>query len=230
MIARLRSLTTQWTSIVPALAVVLLAFTWGRDLPGAIVALVTLVLAGAVLAAVHHAEVVAHRVGEPFGSLVLAVAVTVIEVALIVTLMVGRRRQELDAGPGHGLRGRDDHLQRHRRPVPARRLTPPRPRGLQRRGHGRRPGDRRHPGHAQPGLPTFTTSKPGPEFSAAQLTFAAIASLVLYGLFVDDPDRAASRLLPADHPSGRGDRRRTTTPTRRPPAPPGPVWGCSASP
>ena len=45
-------------------------------------------LAGAVLAAVHHAEVVAHRVGEPFGSLVLAVAVTVIEVALIVTLMV----------------------------------------------------------------------------------------------------------------------------------------------
>ena len=41
-----------------------------------------------MLAAVHHAEVVAHRVGEPFGSLILAVAVTVIEVALIVTLMV----------------------------------------------------------------------------------------------------------------------------------------------
>jgi Ca2+:H+ antiporter len=41
-----------------------------------------------VLAAVHHAEVVALRVGEPFGSLVLAVAVTVIEVALIVTLML----------------------------------------------------------------------------------------------------------------------------------------------
>ena len=45
-------------------------------------------LVGAVLAAVHHAEVVAHRVGEPFGSLVLAVAVTVIEVGLIVTLMI----------------------------------------------------------------------------------------------------------------------------------------------
>ena len=50
--------------------------------------MVGLFLVGAVLAAVHHAEVVAHRVGEPFGSLVLAVAVTVIEVALIVTLMV----------------------------------------------------------------------------------------------------------------------------------------------
>ncbi|MGY1681059.1 hypothetical protein [Geodermatophilus sp. SYSU D01176] len=47
-----------------------------------------LVLTGAVLSAVHHAEVEAHRVGEPFGSLVLAVAVTVIEVARIVTLMV----------------------------------------------------------------------------------------------------------------------------------------------
>ena len=43
---------------------------------------------GAVLAAVNHAEVVAHRVGEPFGSLLLAVAVTIIEVGLIVTLMI----------------------------------------------------------------------------------------------------------------------------------------------
>ena len=72
VIVRLRSLVTQWTFVVPVVAVVVLAFTWGRDLPGAVVVLVTLVLAGAVLAAVHHAEVVAHRAGEPFGSLVLA--------------------------------------------------------------------------------------------------------------------------------------------------------------
>lgn len=39
MITRLRSLTTQWTLLVPVLAVVLLLFTWGRDLPGAAVAL-----------------------------------------------------------------------------------------------------------------------------------------------------------------------------------------------
>lgn len=45
------------------------------------------VLIGCVLAAVHHAEVIAHRVGQPFGALVLAIAVTVIEVALIVSLM-----------------------------------------------------------------------------------------------------------------------------------------------
>ena len=41
-----------------------------------------------MLAAVHHAEVVAHRVGEPFGTLVLAVAVTVIEVSLILSMMM----------------------------------------------------------------------------------------------------------------------------------------------
>ena len=42
----------------------------------------------AVFASVHHADVVAHRVGEPYGTLVLALAITVIEVALIVSLML----------------------------------------------------------------------------------------------------------------------------------------------
>ena len=45
-------------------------------------------LVGIVLAAVHHAEVVAHKVGEPFGTLILAVSVTVIEVGLILSLML----------------------------------------------------------------------------------------------------------------------------------------------
>ena len=45
-------------------------------------------LAGAVFVAVHHAEVVAHRVGEPFGTLVLVLAVTAIETALILSMMV----------------------------------------------------------------------------------------------------------------------------------------------
>ncbi len=88
MLTRLRAFMAAWTTTVPVLAVVLLILTWGRALPAAVVVLVTLVLAGSVLAAVHHAEVVAHRVGEPFGSLVLAIAVTIIEVALIVTLMI----------------------------------------------------------------------------------------------------------------------------------------------
>ena len=47
------------------------------------------VLLGNVMAAVHHAEVVAIRVGEPFGTLILALAVTVIEVGLIISMMLG---------------------------------------------------------------------------------------------------------------------------------------------
>src|SRR6476620_7442268 len=85
---RAMSKVLSWTVLVPALAAVLLVFTWGRNIGVVVQVLVALALAGAVLAAVNHAEVVAHRVGEPLGSLVLAVAVTIIEVGLIVTLMI----------------------------------------------------------------------------------------------------------------------------------------------
>ena len=74
-----RTTTLVWR-VLPVVALVALVATWGRDIGIAVVVVVAFLLAGAVLAAVHHAEVVAHRVGEPFGSLVLAVAVTVIEV------------------------------------------------------------------------------------------------------------------------------------------------------
>lgn len=47
------------------------------------------VLIGSVISAVHHAEVVAHKVGEPFGTIILALAITVLEVGLIVSMMVG---------------------------------------------------------------------------------------------------------------------------------------------
>src|SRR3954470_18193116 len=83
---RLRSIP--WTTVLPVVGALTLAVTWGTKPGTAVLLVVAAVLIGAVLAAVHHAEVVAHRVGEPFGSLLLAVAVTVIEVGLIVTLMV----------------------------------------------------------------------------------------------------------------------------------------------
>ncbi len=72
------------TAGTPVVALVLLALVWGRALAPWAVPVVALALVGAVLVAVHHAEVVAHRVGEPFGSLILAVAVTVIEVGLTI--------------------------------------------------------------------------------------------------------------------------------------------------
>ena len=77
-----------WSLAVPAVGLATLAATWGRDLPAVLAAAVGAVLVVAVLAAVHHAEIVAARVGEPFGTLTLAIAVTVIEVALILTLML----------------------------------------------------------------------------------------------------------------------------------------------
>jgi Ca2+:H+ antiporter len=77
-----------WRVAVPVLAIVALGATWGGEPGSLVLGLVGVLLAGSVLAAVHHAEVVAHCVGEPFGALILAVAVTVIEVGLIVTLMV----------------------------------------------------------------------------------------------------------------------------------------------
>ena len=46
------------------------------------------IMLGAVFAAVHHADVIAHRVGEPYGTLVLTLAVTIIEVALIESIVL----------------------------------------------------------------------------------------------------------------------------------------------
>ena len=85
-----------WTILFPALGLIAIAISlYAFGTLGTILA--TAVLIGAVLAAAHHAEVVAHRVGEPFGTLVLAVAVTVIEVSLIVSLMLS------DAGDASAL-------------------------------------------------------------------------------------------------------------------------------
>ena len=77
-----------WHKVVPfAAAALLLAALWLPSGPILTVAC-TVMLLTAVVSAVHHAEVVAHRVGEPYGTLVLALAVTAIEVALIVSLML----------------------------------------------------------------------------------------------------------------------------------------------
>lgn len=184
MITWLRSLARRWTIPVPVLAVVLLILTWHRAMPGPVIALVTVVLAGSVLAAVHHAEVIAHRIGEPLGSLVLAIAVTVIEVALIVTLMA-------DGGDKSSTLARDTVFAavmitcngivgicllvaslRHGTAV----FNP--------EGSGAALATVATLATLSLVLPTFTTSKPGPEFSTLQLTFAALSSLILYGLFV----------------------------------------------
>ncbi len=184
MTALLRSRLTDWTLVVPVLALLVLVVTWGRDLPGLIIVVVAALLGGAVLAAVHHAEVVAHRVGEPYGSLVLAVAVTVIEVALIVTLMIsGAEKTQALARDTvfaavmitcNGILGLSLLLGALRRRVAV--FNP--------EGTGGALATVITLATLSLVIPTFTTTRPGPEFSPAQLAFAAVASLALYGLFV----------------------------------------------
>jgi Ca2+:H+ antiporter len=173
-----------WTTVAPVLALVALASSWGRDPGPVLVVVVAVALVGAVLAAVHHAEVVAHRVGEPFGSLVLAVAVTVIEVGLIVTLMVSGGDEAASLARDtvfaavmitcNGILGLSLLLGAVRHGVVS----------FNREGTGAALATVATLATMCLVLPTFTTSRPGPEFSTAQLTFAALASLVLYGAFV----------------------------------------------
>jgi len=175
--------TRAWTTVLPLLALAVLVPTWGRYLSVALSVVVGAVLVGAVLAAVHHAEVVAHKVGEPFGSLLLAVAVTVIEVALVVTLMVAGgddvstlARDTVFAAVMITLNGIVGlalvvgALKHH--------LAVFNPEGT---------GSALATVIALAGvtlvLPRFTDDT-GPTFTGSQLAFAAVASLVLYGMFV----------------------------------------------
>ncbi|MCX4695002.1 calcium:proton antiporter [Streptomyces sp. NBC_01408] len=216
-----RSPLTDWTVVVPVVALAALVFSWGRDLPPWAVALVSLCLAGAVLAAVHHAEVVALRVGEPFGSLVLAVAVTVIEVALIVTLMAdgGAKASSLARDTVfaavmitcNGIVGMSLLAGALRNRVAV----------FNAEGSGAALATVATLAVLSLVLPTFTTSKPGPEFSTAQLTFAAVASLALYGLFITvQTVRHRDYFLPVDTRPHRTESARPATPAASTPATP----------
>jgi Ca2+:H+ antiporter len=174
----------QWTVLAPLLALVVLAATWTRHGHPATLIVIGILLVAAVLSAVHHAEVVAHRVGEPLGSLVLAVAVTVIEVGLIVMLMVG-------GGPGASSYARDTVFA-------AVMITLNGIVGLSLLAGALRhrtvsfnasgSGAALAPVVTLAGvclvLPGFTVSEAGLEYSTSQLAFAAVASLSLYCGFV----------------------------------------------
>lgn len=143
-----------------------------------------LVLAGTVLAAVHHAEVVAERVGEPFGTLILALAVTIIETGLIVSLM-------LAAPEGSSALARDTV-------VAASMIILNLLLGLCLIAAGRRREEQRFIRTGANAalstiaallvltlvLPNFTTSVSGPVYSFTQLAFVAGFALILYLTFV----------------------------------------------
>jgi len=196
-VTRVRSL--RWTTAAPLLALAVLSLTWGDKPKTAMVIVVGVFLAAGVLAAVHHAEVVAHRVGEPFGSLVLAVAVTIIEVALIVTLMISGGKETASLARDtvfaaamitvNGILGISLLVAAFRDRVAT----------FNAEGTGAALATVATLATLTLVLPRFTTGRPGPEFSGAQLAFAAIAALALYGLFVlMQTVRHRDYFLPAD--------------------------------
>jgi len=171
-----------WAWPLAAWLVLPAAFTLGTG--GPLGALAGIVLIATVFAAVYHAEVVAHRTGEPFGTLVLALAVTVIETALIVSVMLaapadnaGLARDTMFAAVmivcngivgacllGGGARHHEQTFQLQGASAALAVLAALTVLTLI--------------------IPNVATTVPGPQFSTAQLVFAATVSLVLYGAFV----------------------------------------------
>lgn len=172
-----------WSWAFPLLAWLLLGLKTVMPVNGLLLPLFILALGGAVFAAVHFAEVIAHRVGEPFGTLVLAIAVTIIEVALIVSVM-------LTGGPDKAALARDTVFS-------AVMIVCTGVVGACTLIGAARHGEQEFRIQGANGalavlaalsvltmvLPNYT-SGPGATFSIAQLKFVAIESLVLYGVFV----------------------------------------------
>lgn len=177
-------MTRRLTFVAPAVGIVALLLSWNRDLSGAVFAVVLIVLALIVVSAVYHAEVVARRVGEPLGALVPALALTVIEVALIVAVMLDSQGEPSSlAGDTvfavvlitcNGIIGLSLLVAAFRHGISS----------FNAEGAGAALAAVAALATLTLVVPTYTTSTAGPTLTGAQLTFAALASLVLYGLFV----------------------------------------------
>ena len=170
-----------WTWAAPLAGWLAVIASFGAEVPAPVLALA---LVATVLAAVHHAELIAHRVGEPFGTFVLAIAVTIIELGLIVTLMAA-------AGEGAATLARDTVFAavmiilnglvglciligalRHREQT------------FQQTGVSASLATLSALTVLTLVLPNFTSSEPGPVYAPSQLGFVAVVSFLLYATFV----------------------------------------------
>jgi Ca2+:H+ antiporter len=184
LIRRLFSNTPLWSVGMPLAACGMLAAFWGREQGWLMLSAAAGALLATVMIAVHHAEVIAHRVGEPFGTLVLALAVTVIEASLIVSMM-------LAGGDNTAALARDTVFAtvmiicngviglclllgslKHRVIAFNSEGTTPALAVLATLSV------------LTMVLPDYTSSTPGPTLSNPQLAFAGIISLILYGIFI----------------------------------------------
>lgn len=176
-------LLLQWTTIIPLLA-------WGLFFSGFVNdAAIFQIIAGfvlilSVMSAVHHSEIIAHRVGEPYGTIILAVAVTIIEVSIIVSLMVsgGSEASSLARDTVFsatmlilngivglclfigGLKYNEQNFSKHSATIALVSLVAIVVLTMV--------------------FPSFTTSVSGPYYSVPQLIFVSISCLVIYAVFL----------------------------------------------
>jgi Ca2+:H+ antiporter len=179
---------TAW--LFPVLSVIFFAvatalgITFTPSAAGLVFAVVLLIiLFGTVFAAVHHAEVIAQKIGEPYGTLLLTLAVTIIEVALIATIMLGEKPVPTLARDTvfavvmivcnglvgvciliGGLRYREQDVQVTGSSLYLSVLSVLATITLI--------------------MPNYTLTTPGPSYSAAQLGFVSVVTVILYGVFL----------------------------------------------
>jgi Ca2+:H+ antiporter len=173
-----------WTWLIPVLSLTLLVAALVAGVGPLIAVLCGVALMGTVIVAVHHAEVVAHRVGEPFGTLVLALAVTLIETALILSMMIA---------------GGDDMAVLTRDAIYAAVMIicngvvgicvllgglAHREQTFRAEGAGAGLAALIVMSMLTLVLPVFTTSTPAGTYSSSQLAFMAVTSAVLWAIFI----------------------------------------------
>ena len=195
--------------IFPALAVsffagaTALGVTFTPSAAGlAFAAVLLVILFGTVFAAVHHAEVIAERIGEPYGTLLLTLAVTVIEVALIATIMLGEKPVPTLARDtvfavvmivcnglvgicilAGGLRYREQDVQVTGSSLYLSVLIVMATMTLM--------------------MPNYTLTTPGPVYSALQLGFVSVVTLLLYAVFLyTQTIRHRGYFIGSEHDSG----------------------------
>ena len=173
----------KWTTIIPILAWILFFSGLVDDNP-LFQVIASLLLMFSVMSAVHHSEIIAHRVGEPYGTIILAVAVTIIEVSIIVSLMVSGGEQASSLARDTvfaatmlilngivglclfigGLKFNEQNFSKHSATIALVSIVAIVILTMV--------------------FPSFTTSVRGPYYSEPQLIFVSVSCLVIYGVFL----------------------------------------------
>lgn len=176
-------LLLQWTTIIPIIAWILF-FSGFTETSGFFQVVASLLLILSVMSAVHHSEIIAYRVGEPYGTIILAVAVTIIEVSIIISLMIsgGKEASSLARDTVFsatmlilngivglclfigGLKFKEQEFSKNAATIALVSLVAIIVLTLV--------------------FPSFTTSQEGPYYSAPQLIFVSISCLVIYSFFL----------------------------------------------